>query len=340
VAVLALVVIAAAWFLRPGASTGGQPLQPPLEVRQGELSLPHAALESPATAATADSPAARTAQLRELHPLDASRFKGSGRIRGLVSIESGLEFPLVWSIAVEPSRVLIGGDQAQSRTLEFESGEQEFSFDDLALGGYSLRAQSFGLDSGERNVLLARPETDLYVTLTLSPTGFIEGRVVDVDGLGQEGLGLVLRPVEPGRAGQERETLTRAGGSFLIDDVKKGAYQLRVGSSDNPILPPISVQVHRTNTRVEDIVLPVLGVIEGVVVDAAGRILEDQAVDGYGDSGGSIRTRTDAYGEFEVRFLPQGRYTLFARSENLGVGKVRTQLAAGERAKVEIRLER
>jgi hypothetical protein len=268
---------------------------------------------------------------------DHARFAGTGRIRGVVSVEAGTDFPAVWTLTVEPSRALVGGEHAESRALTFSAGEREFALSDLALGGYSLRAHAFGFDSGARHVLLAKPEADdMYLSFVLVPTGVLEGRVLFADGAGAEGLPLVL---ESRPQGARRATTAGLGGAFLFDDVRNGAHRLHVGAPHNPIVPALDLAFSGPAQRLDDIVVPPLGVISGRVVDELGNGQVRVLVRGYGDAGGTVETTTDSEGRYRAEFLPAGRYTLYARNE-LGTGRARGQLAAGATLELEIRIAR
>jgi hypothetical protein len=268
---------------------------------------------------------------------DHARFAGSGRIRGVVSVDAGVEFPAEWTLSLEPSRALIGGEHATSRTLTFSAGEREFALPDLPLGGYALRAHAFGFDSGERHVLLAKPGADdQYLSFVLVPTGVLEGRVLFADGTGAEGLPLAL---ESRPDGAQRATAAGIGGAFLFDDVRNGAHRLHVGAPHNPIVPASDFTFTGPAQRLDDVVVPPLGVISGRVVDELGNAQAGVLVQGHGDGGGSVETATDAEGRFRAEFLPAGRYTLYARNE-LGTGKARGRLAAGATLELELEIAR
>jgi hypothetical protein len=268
---------------------------------------------------------------------DRARFAGTGRIRGVVSVEAGVEFPAEWTLVLEPSRALVGGEHAARRTLTFSAGEREFALPDLALGGYSVRARAFGFDSGARHVLLARPDhDDLYLSLVLVPSGVLEGRALLADGAGAEGLPLVL---ESRPDGALRATTAGPGGAFFFDDVRNGVHRLHVGTPHNPIVPALELTFRGPAQRIDDVVVPPLGELRGRVTDELGNAQAGVLVQGHGDAGGSVETTTDVQGRYRAAFLPAGRYTLYSRNE-LGTGKARGQLAVGATLELDIVIAR
>jgi hypothetical protein len=329
----ALLVYWQAWTPREDAPAG------PRADSRGEVRAPAPLLEEPGQAAEVveigrEAPVPRP----ELRPFDEHRLDGRGRIRGFVSTTSGIEFPQIWQLSLTPSKVLIGGERAESRTLEFQSGEQEFELDDLPLGGYQVRASSFGLSSSAQELMLSKPaEDDVYLFISMTPTGFIEGRALDELGRPVEELPLVLLS-KP--AGSRRDVKTNPGGHFLIDDVRDGLYELHVGSPQSPILPPVEIGFRGPSERVPDLVLPLLGELALTVVDDAQRAVAGATIRGYGDHGGSIEMTSDERGEARARFLPTGRYTVLASDKAGHSGTARQLLAKGERAALIVRLER
>src|SRR5688572_19712352 len=116
------------------------------------------------------------AQRRPLPPEE--RFRGEGRIEGFLDLPAGAEVPRPWTLVLEPSKVLIGGDRAETRRVTFEAGEREFALDKVALGGYQLRAEAPNMSGPPELVLLARPDShDVIVHVALRPAAFVEGWV-------------------------------------------------------------------------------------------------------------------------------------------------------------------
>ncbi|HTF91314.1 MAG TPA: carboxypeptidase-like regulatory domain-containing protein [Planctomycetota bacterium] len=243
-------------------------------------------------------------------PFDPARLEGKGHIRGFVQAPPGIEFPQEWTLYVLPSSSLIGKDKAETRKLEFHAGEQEFDLEDLALGGYMLRAVTFGLSSDEQHMLLAKPgETELYVILQLGVTSFIEGSVRYDDSTPAVGLTLALEP----RAGGARVIANSDPiGHFLFTDVKSGAYTLHFGKPESPVREPIAVNMGTSPEHLPDAIVPKLGELYVRAFYDAATPAKGVKLDGYGEHGGRIEGETDENGEYRATFLPPGTFTVNA----------------------------
>lgn len=267
-------------------------------------------------------------------PFDESRLEGSGHIRGMVQAPAGIEFPIEWVLEVGPSSGLIGRDRAQSRRLEFHAGETEFDLPDLPLGGYMLRASSFGLASDAHHVLLAKPtETQLFVVMQLAPTAFVEGSVRFPDFVPAAGLDLYL---EPRPSGARALAVADISGQFLFTDVQEGGYTLHFGRAENPVRPSIEVDVSRPSVRVPETVVPALGELIVRVSSSPGVGVLDARVEGYGDHGGRFDGVTGQDGEYRARFLPAGRITVSATLPDGRRVQGRVQLEVGVLGLIEL----
>ena len=236
---------------------------------------------------------------------------GRGHIRGFVQAPPGIEFPTEWVLTVEPSTSLIGREHAETRKLEFHNGEREFDLKDLAFGGYMLRASSFGLATRAQHLLLARPaDTDLYVSMQLAVTAFIEGSVRYEDSTPAIGLELAL---EPRPNGVRVVAISDSIGHFLFTDVTSGGYTLHFGNPENPVRQPIEVNVSGPAEHLEDAIVPKMCELIVRVLQAPGLPAKGVKVDGYGDHGGRFVGETNADGEYRARFLPAGRITTSAQ---------------------------
>ncbi len=242
---------------------------------------------------------------------DESRLVGRGHIRGFVQAPPGIEFPMEWVLTVEPSSSLIGRERAETRKLEFHDGEREFDLPELAFGGYMLRASAFGLATGEQHLLLARPaDTDLYVSMQLAVTAFVEGSVRYEDSTPAIGLELAL---EPRPAGVRVIAISDSIGHFIFTDVKSGGYTLHFGNPENPVRKPIEVNVSGPAEHLEDAIVPKMCELIVRVLHAPGLPAKGVKVDGYGSHGGRFDGETNADGEYRARFLPAGRITVGAQ---------------------------
>jgi hypothetical protein len=143
VSALAALGLCAAWWLTRSpanvltatpapvvrASTGAPPAAPsdaPFEAQGIEVQTP-----------TERPPAPYPAEL-----FDPRRYEGHAHLRVFASVKPGAAFPRAWSLVFEPSKTLIGGERAVARRFDFEHGETSLEVDDLALGGYDIRAEA------------------------------------------------------------------------------------------------------------------------------------------------------------------------------------------------------
>ena len=114
---------------------------------------------------------ARAASI-DVYPADllgSQRFEGHGRLRVFAFAKNGATFPERWSLALEPSKSLIGGERTTARRVDLQHGEREVALDDVALGGYELRGLANGLCSQPQQLMLAKPdEVDVVLHVVLS----------------------------------------------------------------------------------------------------------------------------------------------------------------------------
>lgn len=346
-AILALIAaVGIGWFCwfaaRPASSSGDVSIHNHVEVREPATGAADPARAEPSERAAVDGPApggvefGRSATLpRPIPaPFDDARLEGTGHIRGIVQAPAGIEFPIEWVLEVGPSSGLIGRERAQSRRLEFHAGETEFDLPDLPLGGYMLRASSFGLSTDAHHVLLAKPtETQLFVVMQLAPTAFVEGNVRFPDFVPAAGLELFL---EPRPSGPRALAVTDVSGQFLFTDVHEGGYTLHFGRAENPVRPSIEVDVSRPSVRVPEAVVPALGELIVRVSSSPGVGVLDAKVEGYGDHGGRFDGVTGQDGEYRARFLPAGRITVSATLPDGRRVQGRVQLEVGVRGLIDL----
>jgi hypothetical protein len=301
----------------PGSASIARTKPPTEALPEGEMRIEPALEVGRASQAPRPTPQA----------FEESRLVGRGRIRGHVQAAPGLDFPQEWVLTLEPSNVLIGADRAESRTLEFRAGEGDFDLKDLPLGGYMLRASTFGMASEQQHLLLAKPaETELFVQMQLLATAFVEGSVRHPDSTPAIAMELSL---EPKPAGARLNTSTDKYGHFLFSDVKQGAYTLHFGHPDSPVREALDVHVGTSPVILPDSIVPQLAELIVRVLRAPNLPVEGVQLDGYGNNGGRIHGVTNADGEYRARSLPPGRYTIDALAKDQSRGRVRQLVEVG-----------
>jgi len=277
-------------------------------------------------------------QARPVTPPEV-RFSGTGRIEGYLDLPPGIPVPARWSLVLEPSRVLIGGDRAQPRRVDFERGETEFTLEDVPLGGYELRAEAERMSGTRELLLLARPDAhDVIVRVGLRPAAFVEGLVAGPEG---EPVGDLPMELHALAGGEPLQTHTDARGAYLFESVPDGEYRLFAGHPTSPLAEGLDLAVTPPSLHVPRISVPRLGELVLTVVDALDLPVAEARIEGWGSQGGHVDVTTDALGQARARFLPAGRITL---NVSAGEGPARrtgretVELAAGATRKIAIRL--
>ncbi len=265
----------------------------------------------------------------------AERFEGShGRIRGYIEMADDTPFPKSWRLVVGPSTTLVGRERAENRVVEFFAGEQEFVVEGLPLAGYDVRPEADGMNGRRHPVMLDRRSKNPYITLHLSPAGFLTGRLVDAEGLPAEGVEITI---EASGSGSVWETKTDALGYYRMDRVLDGEYKLSFGPRTNPLLAPEWIRFSAPSMTFPERKLPTLSELSILVLDAQGHPVANAVVEGSGNAGGYVREETDAYGKALAKLLPDGRYRLTVRHETLGRMRNSVDVAGGETAEVRFR---
>ena len=174
---------------------------------------------------------------------ESKRFAGKGSLRGFIQMTTDQPLPATWTLVIEPSSSLVGSELATTQTVEI-TGTDEFEVTDLPLAGYSIYGQADGLNGAAVNVLLERTSNSAYVTLGLSPAGFLTGQLVDYLGTPLEGVSVWLTKGSGGMFAAQTgalETKTLADGTWRFDKVLDGFYSVAYGSLTSPLVPPSTI---------------------------------------------------------------------------------------------------
>lgn len=269
---------------------------------------------------------------------DRERYRGLGTLRITVRTGPAVAFPESWTLVLEPSDVLIGGQYARGRRVVVTGGEQELVLDDVPLGGYSVRAEAPRMNGVLQRVLLARPhENDRHVFLELKPAGFLTGRVVDGEGNDVAGVPIVLEPFD---AGTRRTARTDPAGVYLFEDVLDGEYRLYAGVPESPLVAARELAFSAPSLTMPDFELPLLGELSILVLELGDIPAPAIHITGFGQEGGRIDVTTNDRGEALARFLPPGWFTVLAQHGDGSRTRARVQLEPGETREVVIVLQR
>ncbi len=262
---------------------------------------------------------------------------GTGTIRGVVQPPEGRELPPTWSVRVGPSLFLPGRANAVERTVEHSDPSGEFRVEDLPFGGYSVWVIAEGMNCLPVQVGVDRRSDSPYVTLVLSPAGYLEGSVVDELGGLVEGLQVWLEGLP---SGQRTSATTDVGGTYRFERVLDGMYKLYLGHPDNPIVPPRTLAFQAPSMHVPPREVPALATLEVRVLDDFATPLEGATVRGTGNAGGWFTLQTDERGEVRARFLPPGRYRVHAMHPERGNTSDQVELEKGDTQALELVLRR
>jgi len=265
--------------------------------------------------------------------------RGKGALRGRVESASEDPFPLEWELVLRPSNTLPARESAVSRVLSFHAGEREFEVPDLPLGGYDVSVRTPGYNGRVLPVLLEPGSESPFVNLLIVPTGFLEGTIVDSDGLPAEGIPVTLFAVPDG---EERSATTGPDGVYRFAALPDGPYELLVGRSTSPLLSERRPLVFRApSARQTEIALPVLATLSVRVVDSLERPIEGVRVRGSGTQGGVVDGVTDSDGRLMARYLPAGHWRIRLDHPTLGKEYERrfaVELVVGEVTEAPVRL--
>ena len=262
-----------------------------------------------------------------------------GALRGHVESTGDEPFPLAWQLVLRPSSTQPARESAVARTLEFTDGRRDFEALELPLGGYDVGARAAGYNGPMQPVLLEPGSPEAFVVLQLVPAGFLEGTVLDAQGLGAEDIPLTLIGVPENEV---REAVTDARGLFRFEALPDGAYELLVGHVSSPLLPERRPLLFRAPSMTfPDLQLPPLATLDLHVIDSEQHPLAGVEVRGSGTEGGLIARTTDAEGHVLVKNLPAGHYRLRFTHPVLGESydrRVTVELTVGQVTEATVRV--
>ncbi|MFT7487025.1 MAG: hypothetical protein ACI9F9_002884 [Candidatus Paceibacteria bacterium] len=234
-------------------------------------------------------------------------FNGRGSIRGLVTTADGSPVPKPYTVRIGPSRSMAGREFAAPSSGEFS--DDEFTLQDLPLGGYDLWVEAPGMNSRPTPVLLTEAATSPYLVIRISPMGFLDGFAFNEEG--RPAMDLRVELAE--RDGENLfVTQTRPDGSYLFSNVPDGEYRLLFGPAHRPLVPERELAFKAPHMHFPKTTLPTTVDILIHTTDRLGKPMGAVTVSGYGKPKGRIEITTDGSGLGWARNLPPGFYRLAA----------------------------
>jgi protocatechuate 3,4-dioxygenase beta subunit len=227
-------------------------------------------------------------------------------------------------------RRLSNGESISHETTSDGRGRYELTLEEPGDWGFFVTSAE-GTSTGRHTEIPERPSHEFDLVL---PSGTISGRVVDGGGQPISWLCVVLS--NDGRTGELSSSAaggwvtTDAGGRFRFEGLPAATYALQTeGSIQHPEDPPAYGRLHKgglvlsEGSILGDIELRLgkPGVLQGVVLEPNGSPASGAEIVVRDDQGsiaspwGSVHTNSN--GRFEATGLTPGRYTAFARTDNL-----------------------
>jgi len=204
------------------------------------------------------------------------------------------------------------------------SGRYEMTLDEA--GDYVFLFQGAGSGGFGVDFPITIPEVEHFEFDLEIPAAVVEGVVIGVDGRGEAGESVLLRPVEQsmGMGGISGIRSERSGedGSFLFSRLRPGSYVVQAGGRDWNDEPTGAVSVtielsdsERANVRLE---LSEPGTVEGTVIGLDGEPVEGATVF-FRTASGTVQTSrmpvtSDSDGAFRHNGLAEGIVTAVART--------------------------
>ncbi len=202
------------------------------------------------------------------------------------------------------------------------------TFDDLPEGNYDISAalQNFSTNS-QVDVSVTAGETKA-VTLTLSETGGLTGRVVDASNFALSGIQVAVEEID---GTVLAAAVTDENGDFEFGRLDSGSYSLSVFATPSRRLFLRDAEVTAsTTTNLGDLQVPIIGLLEGTVVNNSGTGLEDVTVVVLDSSGNQIfSTDSGTLGEFRIGISKSGTYRIEALSSEATFAPVDVSIESG-----------
>jgi hypothetical protein len=223
-------------------------------------------------------------------------------------------------------------------------GAGQFSFDDLAAGGYVVLARAQQATGLSRTVSVGIAQAVTGVDVLVERGRAIRGTVVGSDGKGLEGVRIMVTRADPP---YERPVFGRstAGGSFALGGLLPAKYRISGWLEGKGTSRPETAQITSQDVEGIRLAMTALTVVRGQVVDQAGSPVPEAAVTGAVEVKGADRrmnldrATTDSAGKFELTRLMPGTVTVTARHADRGAATWGPEELSADPPPLTLRLE-
>jgi len=175
------------------------------------------------------------------------------------------------------------------------------------------------------------------------PLAFVEGRVLDDEGVGVSGLPVFLRAIAGGAVRESIETRADGTGHYVFERVPDGDYLLEFGFCDASLVPALELDVVAPSLHLPVQRVPRLYELELDVLERDAGPLEGAHVRGWCSGGGRIDCTSDALGVARQPWIPAGRVTVSVSCESrpdLSPFQAHLDFPPQEGRRLEVRLGR
>lgn len=248
-----------------------------------------------------------------------------------------------------------GSDHGGHMVITDENGF--YVVDDLEAGEYTVRCGALGYLPTALSVVVTEGQTTVQ-DIALEPLAFgsVDGVVTDAStGQPVGGALVTLRPIWDAASGSEMHWLsavTGSDGTYVIDNVMVGQYEVQARAYGYLPNEPVTVNVIEGQTATVDLELDVIafGSIEGTVTDAVTgapvggayvSIARIRVGETSGDHGGwnGHHTVTDENGFYHFDDVVVASYRLMASAPEYARSEVEVEVLEGQVSVVDVALD-
>lgn len=207
-----------------------------------------------------------------------------------------------------------------------DSGQLE-----LPPGDYTVQASSSASVSEPVRATLTAESRGLRLQLTMVACAALRGSVSSASGDPVQDLPVHVLDGDQ-VLGSTSSSIT---GGFELPCLPPGTWRVLAGPLRGPLLALDQVAVEEQAQPIH-LVLPALGGIEVIALDAHGAVVPDLELEAVGPEGRRMELRTDFEGRASSRLVLPGLWRVFGEAGRLGRGNAALEVEAGGTGRVEL----